>query len=102
MVKLETNPTILNQRERVVHSVSKQSLTELLKRYREKRFRVKRVALVVGSQINPSDIANSHIRAHALEGRLFRTAVEQTLQDYEIRTEVLSSNETFTPAWPLG
>ena len=93
--KLETNPTKLNRRERVVRKVSKQSLTELLKRYREKRFRVKRAALVVGSQINPGDIANPHIRAHALEGRLFRSAVAQTLQHYEIRTEVLLERNVY-------
>ena len=95
MGKLETNPTKLNQRERVVRNVSKQSLTKLLKRYREKGFPVKRAALVVGSQINPGDIANPHIRAHALEGRLFRSAVEQTLQDYEIRTEVLIERNVY-------
>ena len=31
--------------------------------------------LVVGSQVDPATIANDHIRAHAEEGRLFRTVV---------------------------
>jgi hypothetical protein len=35
--------------------------------------------LVVGSLIDPSRIANQHIRIHALEGQLFREVVEQTL-----------------------
>ena len=95
MGKLETNATKLNQRERVVRSVAKQSLKELLKRYEGKGLRVNRAALVVGSQTNPCDIANPHIRAHALEGRLFRSAVEQTLQDYEIRTEVLLERNVY-------
>lgn len=95
MGKLETNSTKLNQRERVVRNVSKQSLTELLKRYREKRFQINRAALVIGSQTNPGDIANLHIRAHALEGCLFRSAMEQTLQDYEIRTEVLLERNVY-------
>ena len=32
---------------------------------------------VVGSVIDPATIANDHIRAHALEGRLFRRALER-------------------------
>ena len=35
--------------------------------------------LVVGSLIDPSRIANPHIRIHALEGQLFREVVEQTV-----------------------
>src|SRR5438445_13474336 len=33
-------------------------------------------ALVVGSVIDPQQVHNPHIRAHAQEGRLFRTVVE--------------------------
>jgi hypothetical protein len=67
MGKLETDSTKVNQRERVVRSISQQSLTRLLKGYRRKGFRIMRAALVVGSQIDPANIANPHIRAHALE-----------------------------------
>jgi hypothetical protein len=95
MGKLETDSTKLNQRERVVRSISQQSLTRLLKGYRQKGFRIKRAAIVVGSEIDPADIANPHIRAHALEGRLFRSAVEQTLQDVEICTEVLLERNAY-------
>ena len=34
-------------------------------------------------------------RAHALEGRLFRSAVERPLQDHEIRTEVLLERDAY-------
>jgi hypothetical protein len=54
-----------------------------------------RAALVVGSQIDPANIANPHIRAHALEGRLFRSVVEQSLQAHEIRTEVLLERDAY-------
>jgi hypothetical protein len=93
--ELETDSTKLNRRERVVRSISRQSLVRLLKGYRQKGFRIARAALVVGSQIDPVSIANLHIRAHALEGRLFRSAVEQTLQDNEIRTEVLLERDAY-------
>ena len=95
MGKLETDSTKVNQRERVVRSISQQSLTRLLKAYQQKGFRIRRAALVVGSQIDPANIANPHIRAHALEGRLFRLAVAETLQDHEIPTEVLLERDAY-------
>jgi hypothetical protein len=96
MGNLEMNSTKLYQRERLVRSISQQSLTRLVNGYRQKGFRIKRAALVVGSQIDPTNIANPHIRAHALEGRLFRSAVEQTLHDTKIRTEVLVERDVYS------
>jgi len=95
MGKLETDSTIVNRRERVVRSISQQSLTRLLKGYQQKGFRIRRAALVVGSRIDPANIANPHIRAHALEGRLFRSTVAETLQDHEIRTEILVERDAY-------
>ena len=95
MGKLEMDSAKVNQRERVVRSISQQSLTRLIEEYRQKGFRITRAALVVGSQIDPANIANPHIRAHALEGRLFRSAVAETLQDHQIRTEVLLERDAY-------
>ena len=64
MGKLETDSTKMNQRERVVRSISQQSLARLLKDYRRKGFRIMRAALVVGSQIDPARHCKSpHSRA---------------------------------------
>jgi hypothetical protein len=95
MGKLETDSTKLDRRKHVVRSVSQQSLTRLLKGYRQKGYRIKRAGLVVGSQIDPSTIANPHIRAHALEGWLFRDSVEQSLHDQGIRTDVLLERDAY-------
>jgi hypothetical protein len=46
-------------------------------------------ALVVGSVINPASVGNPHIRAHANEGRLFRTVVEDALKSHGIQCEVI-------------
>jgi hypothetical protein len=46
-------------------------------------------ALVVGSVIDPATVANPHIRAHANEGRLFRTVVAQALEAREIHCAVV-------------
>ena len=61
----------------LVERVTKRSLGALLKEYRRQGRPVRRVALVVGSLIDPARIGNDHIRAHALEGQLFRTALER-------------------------
>jgi hypothetical protein len=95
MEKMETDSAEVNRRERVVRCIAQQSLTTLLNGYQQKGFRIRRAALVVGSKIGPAAIANPHIRAHALEGRLFRSAVEQALQDHEIRTDVLLERDAY-------
>ena len=95
MGKLETDSTKVNQRKHVVRSVSQESLAKLLNGYQQKGFRIKRAALVVGSEIDPDTIGNPHIRAHALEGRLFCSVVEQTLQNHGILTEILLEREAY-------
>src|SRR5215831_9673072 len=95
MGKLETDTTKINRRVRVVRGVAQQSIATLLAGYRGKSYPITRAALVVGSQIDPASIANPHIRAHALEGQLFRSVVEQSLQAHEIRTEVLLERDAY-------
>jgi hypothetical protein len=95
MGKLETDSRVVSRRERLVRRIAQQSLGTLLTGYRQKGFRIRRAALVVGSQIDPTIIANPHIRAHAFEGRLFRSAVEQTLEAHEICTDVLLERDAY-------
>src|SRR5690349_318828 len=80
MGKLETDTTKINRRVRAVRSIAQHSIATLLAGYRRKHCTITRAALVVGSQIDPASIANPHIRAHALEGQLFRSVLEETLQ----------------------
>ncbi len=61
----------------LVERVTRRSLAGLLKQYRRDGRAVRAVALVVGSVIDPATIGNEHIRAHALEGQLFRRALER-------------------------
>ena len=61
----------------LVERITRRSLGALLKEYRRQGRPVRRVALVVGSLIDPARIGNDHIRAHALEGQLFRTALQR-------------------------
>jgi hypothetical protein len=48
-----------------------------------------RAGLVVGSLIEPEKVGNPHIRAHASEGRLFRTVLEDALTSRGVRCEVI-------------
>ena len=50
---------------------------------------------MVGSQVDPDSIANDHIRAHALEGRLFRSVLEEALQTCGIHTEILIERNAY-------
>ena len=73
----------------LVERVTQRSLSALLKEYRRRGCPVGRVALVVGSLIDPAKIGNDHIRAHALEGRLFRTALERAARAARVSSTTL-------------
>jgi hypothetical protein len=95
--ELETDAKQINQRTEIVHRVTKQSVTRLLADYR-KNYSIERCSLVVGSQLDPASIANPHIRAHALEGQLFRSALEQVLNMHGIRSAVFLERDAYVAA----
>jgi len=96
--QLETDAKKTIRRTDIVHRVTKQSVTKLLSDYRGKGYSFTRASLVVGSQRDPATIANPHIRAHALEGQLFRSALEQALNGHGIRTAILFERDAYTTA----
>jgi hypothetical protein len=96
--QLETDAKKTNRRTDIVHRVTKQSVTKLLSDYRRKGYSGTRASLVVRSQRDPATIANPHIRAHALEGQLFRSALEQALNAHGIRTAILLERDAYVTA----
>lgn len=63
---------------RLVASVERygtRSMNDLLDEYKTAGHSLCGAGLVVGSLIDPDSIGNSHVRIHALEGRLFRQIV---------------------------
>jgi hypothetical protein len=60
------------------------SMARTLRRYAESGLKLCGGGVVVGSLIDPRDIANDHIRIHALEGRLFRTVVQDGLSRHHL------------------
>ena len=61
---------------RSVREFGRQSVTGLIRRHRRAGHQLAGAGVVVGSIIDPTRIANEHIRIHALEGQLFRAVVE--------------------------
>jgi hypothetical protein len=98
MGKLETDARKINRRVRVVRSIAQRSIATLLDGYRQNGYSIRRAALVVGSRIDPASVANPHIRAHAFEGRLFRSVLEKSLQTHRIRTDVFIEREAYDKA----
>ena len=98
MGRLETDTKKISQRVDVVRRITKKSIAKVLAGYRQQNFTIKRAALVVGSQIDPYSVANAHIRAHALEGQLFRSVLQRSLHGHGIRTEVLLEREAYGKA----
>ena len=65
-------------RDRLVAGVrrfGRRSVAGVIREYRELGHHVSRAGVIVGSLIDPKQIANDHIRIHAMEGRLFREVV---------------------------
>lgn len=48
--------------------------------------------------MDPASIANQHIRAHAQEGRLFRTVIEAAAARHRIRSSVILERELYALA----
>jgi hypothetical protein len=96
--QLETDAKKINRHRDIVHRATKQSVTTFLADYRAKGYSIAHATLVVGSQLDPASISNPHIRAHALEGQLFRSALEQALNSHGIRTAILLERDAYVTA----
>src|SRR6185436_14432623 len=73
----------------LVRTASMRSVASLLREHAEAGREPKAAALVVGSLVDPATIANDHMRAHALEGALFRTVLLDALRSHGIEAEVI-------------
>jgi hypothetical protein len=98
MGRLETDTRKINRRVDVVRRIAEKSITKLLAGYRQQNFTIKRAALVVGSQIDPHSVTNPHIRAHALEGQLFRSVLQESLHAHRILSDVLIERDAYARA----
>jgi hypothetical protein len=98
MGTLEEDRAKIRQRTKVVQRVAARSVAELLRDYRAAEHALRGAGLVVGSQIEPASIQNPHIRAHALEGQLFRTVLEDALQAHGLASLVIVERDAYAQA----
>jgi hypothetical protein len=98
MGKLEVDRATVNQRVRVVRRVTQESIRTLLASYHGGGYTIRRASLVVGSQIDPVSIPNPHIRAHAFEGQLFRSVIEDALHAHDVYAAIFIERDAFATA----
>src|SRR5262245_23368994 len=98
MGKLEPDEAKIQRRRKVVVRAAEQSVSELIKEHAANDISVRGAALVVGSLIDPAKIGNPHVRAHALEGQLFRTVLEDALRSSKVHSIVVRERDLYKRA----
>jgi hypothetical protein len=98
MGMLEQDAAKIRRRTKVVQRVAARSVAELLDRFRAVGSPIRGAGLVVGSQIDPASIANPHIRAHALDGALFRSVLTEALRARRLSCSVVTERDIFGKA----
>jgi hypothetical protein len=76
------------ERSRLVAGVTRfgrRSVMDVIRHYRSLGHRVTGAGIIVGSLIDPKQIANDHIRIHAMEGQLFREVVRNAAARMRLR-----------------
>jgi hypothetical protein len=97
----QSDSAVLARLIEVVHRCARRSVAQLLDRYRAAGYRLLGAGIVVGSAAPPEAIANPHIRAHACEGRLFRTALESGLQEGGVTCTIVVERALYPTAVTL-
>jgi hypothetical protein len=98
MGTLETDNAKINQRKMIIEEVAVKSITGLLKSCLDSGYKIRNAALAIGSETDPSTITNDHIRAHALEGQLFRTVLQKALVIRHVPVTVVLKRDLFAKA----
>ena len=98
MGTLQTDEAKVERLRKVIVQAADRSATELIRDYRNAGHCLRAAALVVGSETDPARITNRHIRAHALEGRLFRTVLEDALRSCGLPCSVLVERHAYKRA----
>lgn len=90
---LQKDDTVLERLVGVVHDATERSLSALMRQCRAQRHAPRHAAVVVGSTIDPETIGNEHIRAHACEAQLFRTALERAARRRRLACRVIRERD---------
>jgi hypothetical protein len=76
------------------------ALRELQKQIRDAGLELQTAGIVAGGTLDPAQIANPHIRAHAAEGRFFREAAERGAQACGLAWRTFAQKNLYATAAP--
>jgi len=96
--KLQMDEVKIEKLRKIIQQAANQAVLQLVKEYRDNGFQLRAASLVVGSDIDPERISNPHIRAHALEGRLFRTTLADALKSCALPCSVIVERKVYDQA----
>ena len=103
MFKTEEDEREIARRVKIVERCAKKSVGALIDDLRRSAeslaLRPPQATIVVGSVIDPETIGSPHMRAHANEGRLFRTVLEEALRSQGIACDVIVEKTLATKAF---
>jgi hypothetical protein len=83
---------------KLVAMAAKRSIKDLFKQTTNAGYEVQSAAIVVGSLVDPATLHNEHIRAHGLEGQLFRSVLEDAFQAHGIAFTVFLEKSAYITA----
>jgi len=83
---------------RIVEACAQGSVKTLIDGYQNQGYRIRRAGIVAGSVVDPATIKNDHIRAHAEEGKLFRTVIERAAKACNIKPTVTAEKNLYSAA----
>lgn len=95
---LETDERRVASRIAAVRRAAERSVASTVQAWRARGADLRLAALVVGSLNPPEAIANEHIRAHALEGQLFRTVLADALIVLGVRSVFVLGSAVYREA----
>ena len=89
---------VIERLVKVVQRATNASVAQLLKEWRGAGQEIRGAGLVVGSLTDPATIKNDHIRAHALEGQLFRVSVQEALESNGLTSVAIPERDVYSTA----
>lgn len=98
MGTLQTDEARIKRLREVITRSARDSVRNLLEEFADFSCPIRAAGLVVGSTIDPAKVMNPHIRAHALEGQLFRTVLEGALRSCDIPCLVIVERTLYSGA----
>lgn len=76
----EEGAKVVQRAIQAVRTVAIRAVRQLVNDLRDRGHSLHGIGLVVGSDTDPTTLKNAHVRAHAMEGRLFREVLEAAAQ----------------------